>query len=162
MPIIPPISALKAAIMIMVWGVLLWSINLRIIRGANFCQVAKIIQDIQVNDVITDGNQKWKGTIPSFNIMADIKMKLVNRVDEVIHWDILVINIILDPRACAIKYLIAASVSWLDLELVIIGMNLSILISIDIQRKTQLVEDMAMIDLVIRVVEIISINGLLV
>lgn len=67
---------------------------------------------------------------------------------------------ILDPNAWAIKYLIAASVSWLVLELVIIGINLSMLISIDIHRNIQLDLDSAIIDLIIKVEDVISMNGL--
>lgn len=55
-------------------GVLLFRIKARIISGANFCQVAKIIQDNQDIDVITDGNQKWSGAIPSFSKMAERRM----------------------------------------------------------------------------------------
>ena len=43
--------------------------------------------------------------------MADISIKFNSRVDDEVHCAILVISITLDPRACAIKYLIDASVS---------------------------------------------------
>jgi hypothetical protein len=76
------------------------------------------------------------------------------------HWTILLINIILDPRACAIKYLIAASVSWFVFEFVIIGINLNMLISIDIHRKIQFLLDRAIIDLIISVDVVIRRNGL--
>jgi len=67
---------------------------------------------------------------------------------------------ILDPSACAIKYLIAASVSWFVFEFVIMGINLSILISIDIHRKIQFLLDRAIIDLIISVDVVIRRNGL--
>lgn len=76
------------------------------------------------------------------------------------HWIILLISIILDPSACAIKYLIAASVSWFVFEFVIIGINLNILISIDIHRKIQFLLDRAIIDLIISVEVVIRRNGL--
>jgi len=58
------------------------------------------------------------------------------------------------------KYLIAASVSWLDFELVIIGINLNILISIAIHRKIQFVLDRAIMDLNTSVEEVNIRNGL--
>jgi hypothetical protein len=39
--------------------------------------VASTIEVIQDKDVITGGNQKWNGAIPSFNIIADIKIRWV-------------------------------------------------------------------------------------
>jgi hypothetical protein len=69
------------------------------------------------------------------------------------------INMILDPRAWAMKYLIAASVSWFVLEFVIMGINLSMLISIAIHRKIQFVLDRAMMELIRRMEVVISING---
>lgn len=76
------------------------------------------------------------------------------------HWTILLINMILDPSACAIKYLIAASVSWFVFEFVIIGINLNMLISMDIHRKIQFLLDRAIIDLIISVDVVIRRNGL--
>jgi len=76
------------------------------------------------------------------------------------HWTKLLISIILDPSACAIKYLIAASVSWFVFEFVIIGINLSILISMDIHRKIQFLLDRAIIDLIINIDVVIRRNGL--
>ncbi len=138
----------------------LFRINARIINGASFCQVVKIMQDIHDMEVITDGNQKWNGAIPNFSSMADISIKFSSCVDDMVHCAILDISIILDPRAWAIKYLMEASVSWLDLDWVIIGIKLSILISIAIHRNSQLELDRAMIDLVSRVVIVNKLNGL--
>lgn len=76
------------------------------------------------------------------------------------HCTILLISIILDPSACAIKYLIAASVSWFVFEFVIMGINLNMLISIDIHRKIQFLLDRAIIDLIISVDVVIRRNGL--
>lgn len=36
-------------------------------KGANFCQVANNMQPTQLNDLITEGIQKWKGKEPNFN-----------------------------------------------------------------------------------------------
>lgn len=97
-PIIPPRSALPLAIRSMNVGALLINRNDRIINGANFCQVAKIVQDIHDRDVITEGNQKWNGTIPSLSMIAAISRKF-RFIVEVDHCVILDINIILDPSA---------------------------------------------------------------
>jgi len=158
-PIIPPRSALLLAIRRMNVGALLISRNDRIINGANFCQVAKIVHDTHDRDVITEGNQKWNGTIPSLSMIAAISRKFRLNI-EVDHCVILDINIILDPSAWAIKYLIEASVSWFVFDWIIIGINLNMLISMAIHRKIQFVLDIAIIDLVSRVVVVININGL--
>ena len=56
-------------------GYELFKIKARITNGASFCHVARIMQDIQDSDVITEGNQKWNGAIPSFSRMAAISSK---------------------------------------------------------------------------------------
>jgi hypothetical protein len=81
-------------------------------------------------------------------------------MDLVDQWVILVISINLDPIAWAIKYLMAASVSWFDLEFVMRGINLSILISIDIHRNNQFALDNAIIVLMINEDIVRNINGL--
>jgi len=63
-PIIEPITALIIGISIM--KVNLMYKNTIIDNGASFCQVDKIIHDIQDIDDITDGNHIWHGAIPSF------------------------------------------------------------------------------------------------
>jgi hypothetical protein len=55
----------------------LYKMKDKIIKGASFCHVAKIIQDIQEIDVITDGNQKWNGNIPNLIIIADSSMRFM-------------------------------------------------------------------------------------
>ena len=149
-PIIPPSKAFSGAINMINLVDELCIINDMIISGANFCHVARIIHANQDIDVITEGNQKWNGAIPNFNIIADNRIRFICGIDLVDQWAKLVINISLDPRAWAIKYLIAASVSWLDLEFVISGIKLSMLISIDIHRNSQLVLDIAIIVLMRR------------
>jgi hypothetical protein len=83
----------------------------KIISGANFCHVARIKQDSHDSDVITDGNQKWNGAIPNLTKIAATNSLFIKFIDDVDHCAILAINMILEPNACAIKYLIAASVS---------------------------------------------------
>lgn len=122
--------------------------------------MARIIHASHDIDVITDGNQKCRGAMPSLSKMAEINIIFIKFIDLEDQWAILLISISLDPSAWAMKYLIAASVSWLVLELVINGMNLSILISIDIHRKSQLVLDIAIIVLISKDKIIRSWNGL--
>jgi len=161
-PIIPPRSAFIVAIIIMNVGAVLWRIKAKMTRGASFCQVARIVQADQDIDVITEGNQKWNGAIPSLSIIAPSSIRFIWGMDLDDQWAILVISISLDPIACAMKYLIAASVSWLDLELVINGMKLNMLISIDIHRNSQFVLDKAMMVLMISEDIVSSKNGLFV
>lgn len=143
-------------------GIVLFMIYDRIINGANFCQVARIMHDIHDIAVITDGNQKWNGTMPNFSIIDDNKMMDIWGNALVDQWAILDINISLDPRAWAMKYLIEASVSWFVFVLFIRGINLSILISIDIHKNIQFVLDAAIIVLMISEDIISSVNGLFV
>jgi len=91
--------------------IVLFRIKAKIINGASFCHDARIEQEIHDSEVITEGNQKWNGAIPSFNIIADISRRFIKFIEDLDHCANLDINIILDPSACAIKYLIAASVS---------------------------------------------------
>ena len=49
--------------------------NLRIISGANFCHVASTIHDIHEIEVITDGNQKCMGAMPSLSRIAAVNNK---------------------------------------------------------------------------------------
>jgi len=94
-------------------------------RGASFCQVDRIRQDTHEIEDITAGYHVWQGAAPSFRI-TDIRRMEENSVDGSgvsIHKDILLINIRLDPSACAKKYLIAASDSWFEFVYIIIGIN---------------------------------------
>jgi len=45
--------------------------NDKMIRGANFCHVAKIIHLSHESEVITEGNQKWNGAMPNLIKIAD-------------------------------------------------------------------------------------------
>lgn len=73
-PSIPPRIAFIEARIIMNLGAEFDSMNDRMVKGASFCHVVKIMQESHDNEVITGGNQKWNGAIPNFSIMADIKM----------------------------------------------------------------------------------------
>jgi len=70
-PIIPPVKAFKAAVIIIILGEQ-WDciMNDRTDKGPSFCQVDRIRQFIQEIDDITEGNQKWHGAIPNFNRIA--------------------------------------------------------------------------------------------
>jgi hypothetical protein len=107
----PPRRAFIEAINIINVDDILYKMNDKIINGANFCHVAKIIHINHDKDVITDGNQKWNGAIPSFSIIDAIRIIFMNGMDDEDQCDILVISINLEPSACAIKYLMVASVS---------------------------------------------------
>jgi len=76
-PIIPPRSALIAEINKINDVAVLLRINDRIIKGANFCHDARIEHEIHDREVITEGNQKWKGAIPNFSIIADINKRFI-------------------------------------------------------------------------------------
>ena len=65
-PIIPPSNALMDETT-KVNDIFICIKNLKMISGASFCQVAKIIHEIHDRDVITEGNQKCMGTIPSLS-----------------------------------------------------------------------------------------------
>lgn len=87
------------------------------------------MQLVHDSDAITDGYQKWHGAIPSLINIATV-ISHIGIVWYVGWYNILIPrSISIDPRACDRKYLIAASVSWFDFVAIIIGINLSILIS---------------------------------
>lgn len=159
-PIIPPKSAFIDAINIINVGDKLYKRNDKIINGASFCHVARIIHINHDRDVITEGNQKWNGAIPNLSIIDAIRIRFMNGVDDEDQCDSLDISISLDPSACAIKYLMVASVSWFVFEFDIRGINLSMLISIDIHRNIQLVLDIAIIVLIISDVMAREMKGL--
>lgn len=160
-PIIPPHSALIEEIRVMNVKLVLFKVTDRIINGASFCHVVNMVQENHERDVMTGGNQKWNGTIPSFNKIADVRI-IVKYIELLIDQEVkLVISIRLEPSACAIKYLTAASVSWLFLVCIISGINLSILTSIEIQRNSQLVLDIAIMVLMIKIDIFNTKNGLL-
>lgn len=75
--------------------------------GANFCQVAINIALGQDRAFITFGNQWCRGAAPSFNERATIISIFENKV-----FIIKPNSKSIPPKACAKKYLVAASVSW--------------------------------------------------
>lgn len=115
---IPPIVVPVTAISVVCFGSDLEMYeNDRRISGAIFCHVDRIKQFIHDRDDITDGNHRWHGAAPSFNRSDAIRMMVARFLS------IRVLIIIDDPRrrsidpsACDRKYLIAASVSWFDLD----------------------------------------------
>lgn len=76
-PIIPPNRALSEAISKTNVVLEFSRKNARIVNGASFCHVDKIIQENHEIDVITEGNQKWNGAIPSFNMIAVISIMFI-------------------------------------------------------------------------------------
>jgi hypothetical protein len=81
-------------------------------NGANFCHEVRRSALIHEIEVITDGNQKWHGAAPNFSINDIIRRSVHHEVIIVTdHSDILDRSINAEPRACARKYLIHASVS---------------------------------------------------
>lgn len=63
------------------------------------------------------------------------------------------VSSIADPNACARKYLIHPSVSWLCLDCIMIGINLRRFNSMAAQRKSQFVLEIAISDLIMSVEE---------
>jgi len=133
----------------------LYKINDRTMIGASFCQVDRIKHDSHEIDIITEGYHKWHGTNPSFSIIAENRIKciILLGIDILNQRDILLIRRILDPRACARKYLTAASVSWNFFLFIKSGINLSILSSMAIHKNIQFLADTAIKDLEIITIE---------
>ena len=139
-PKVPPTKAFKAATMISnddtVFEPLSGKHNS--INGASFCQETSSSALVHEIEVITDGNQKWHGAAPNLSSKANSRIEIHSEEFRCsVHKDILANSIIADPNACARKYLMAASTSWLDFCLVITGIKLSRLISIKIQAINQ-------------------------
>jgi hypothetical protein len=123
------------------WG----SKNARIERGANFCQVDKIRHEVHETEAITEGYQKWHGTLPSFSKIAVVSMSgmIFGREENDIHSDVLDISNKADPRAWARKYFTDPSVSWLFFLCIIMGVNLRRFSSMAAHRRIQFVLDRA-------------------
>jgi len=73
----------------------------KIDRGASFCHEDRIRQEIHEMEAITDGYQKWHGTLPNFNIMAAVRIRGIKlgKSEKGIHNDVLDIRSKADPRA---------------------------------------------------------------
>lgn len=129
------------------------------VNGANFCHVDKVKQLIHDKDAITDGYQKWHGAIPNLINIAVIIIHI--GIFCMIGWFSIDIpnNIIIDPKACDRKYLIEASVSWLDFVIIISGINLNILISSMIHAINQFGLIIVKIVLIINITYIAHKNG---
>lgn len=138
-PSTPPTNALIPAVVArIVLDCVLYVVIISRVRGASFCQVDRVRQLIHDSEAITEGYQKWHGAIPSLMNIATIIVHI--GIDWFIGWYIILIprSITIEPKACDKKYLIDASVSWLDFVDIISGMNLNILISSIIQAVSQL------------------------
>lgn len=135
-----------------------WRIKDIIIKGPSFCHVDRIRQFIHEIEDITDGNQKWHGAIPSFRMIAEIRMYDGSGIELFSHSDDDAIRINLLPRAWIKKYFVAASCSWNLLDIIISGMNDRRLISIPHHINSQFVLD-NIISVLIRRVDVISIEN---
>lgn len=159
-PIIDPIIAFMIGIEIKIC-IFDDIMNIIIVKGAIFCQVDRIIHGIHDNEVITDGNHKWHGTIPNF-INRDISNKIYIICDGnilVFHSDVDIISSVIDAIAWIRKYFRIASDSWNLLEEFIIGKKDSILISNAVHVINQLLLDITIIVLNLKVMYVINING---
>lgn len=101
----------------------------KMIRGATFCQVKRIIQFVQFIPSIISGNQKWKGAVPIFVIIAEFIIIVAVNLNVCV--SIKIIDIIRrdDAKAWVIKYLIDDSEEELFFLLIIKGIILIRLIS---------------------------------
>lgn len=144
-PITPPTNAFIAAINSIKFMFFCGRRKAKIDRGASFCQEDKIKQDTHEIEDMTDGYQKWHGTLPNFSIIAAISVRGKNfeRGENVIHIDVLDISSRADPSAWARKYFTAPSVSWLLFDCIIMGTNLNRFSSMAPQRNIQLALDIA-------------------
>lgn len=158
-PNMPPINAFKAVTIISIFLLVVDTRKMIIDRGASFCQVDKIIQLIHDSDIITDGYQKWHGTLPILSKILAKRRLFIKYICDGSHSEILLNNIVAEPIAWARKYLIAASTSWLLLEYRIIGKKLNIFSSIDIHTNNQFVLVRAISVLITNVKEIIKVYG---
>lgn len=70
----PPNEVFRAAIKSNSLPGVFIKINDKIVNGANFCHVDRIIADNQEIDIITDGYHKWHGAIPILIRRDVIKM----------------------------------------------------------------------------------------
>lgn len=160
-PIIPPIVVPLTAISAVCFGIdpAIYENDSRI-NGAIFCHVDRRKQFIQDKDVITDGNHKWHGAAPSFSRRDVIRIivAILLFISALISIDD-PSNSSIDPKACDKKYLIAASVSWLDCDWSIIGINLNMLISSITHAVSQFGAVAVSSVLVINIISIIEING---
>lgn len=139
MPKMPPTKAFTGARAINIYPDPIIKNDI-IIRGASFCQVDKTKQDIQDTETITDGYHAWHGAIPNLITIDNKSIKSIRRLGELIknHIEILDISITLDPKACAKKYLIDASVSWFNLDIIKTGKKDNKFNSIPAHKKIQL------------------------
>jgi len=86
-------------------------IEVIIISGAIFCQEIKIPLLNHLDLIITWGNQKWNGAIPDL-IKSEIIISILDKKKKLAFIHIshtAMIMIIIEAKACEIKYLIAAS-----------------------------------------------------
>lgn len=114
----PPIAIDRVAAINIMLVSIVWAICIRIDRGANFCQVSRIMPDVSETPCVTSGTQKWKGAIPNFIIMADVIIMDVVELDifitdhcpEYIRLIIMASISSIEAVAWVKKYFVAASI----------------------------------------------------
>lgn len=102
-------AAIDITKFIFFWGIR----KAKIDRGANFCHVDRIKQEIHEIEAMTEGYQKWQGTLPNFNITAAVRIRGIKlgSSEKGIHRDVLDTRSKADPKAWAKKYFTDPSVS---------------------------------------------------
>lgn len=158
-PINPPVNAFNPATI----SIVLDDESLAIVEisdnGAIFCHVDKIRQFLHEIEDIIDGYQKWHGNAPSFSNSASKSVVTINV--PIFGWNIITepASNINEPKAWTRKYFVAASVSWFDLDIQIIGRKDNMLISNIIHAVIQLGLIRVMTVLPIIVIYILYKNG---
>jgi len=111
----PPTSAFVIAIIMSVLDFRPGQVEAIIKMGAIFCQVVRRMQECQFIELMTWGNQKWKGAAPILIESLIIMSSVLVVVEIIVMFGFVIVRPasrrILDPRAWARKYLMAASVS---------------------------------------------------
>ena len=79
-------------------------------KGAIFCHVERIRQATHLVDIITEGNQKWHGNLPSFIKTAIIRtyISIIDLKEYIAYAENRSKE---DPKACDKKYLVEPSAS---------------------------------------------------
>lgn len=150
-PIDPNIKDIRSVIIIIFEKFIL---IIRIVIGANFCQVNKIPNEVQEILSAIDGTQKWKGAAPSL-INKAILISSSGSIEKLFWID--ESNNIEDLTAWIKKYLKLASIEKILNLLIIRGINPIIFISIPNQIGNQ---ELALIEIIVPRI-IIIIKGIL-
>jgi len=146
--LIPPINPMMADKIIDVTRVKLF-IKDNMIKGAIFCHVKIIKHWGHSINIITCGNQKWRGATPAFairlrEIINSLSWVILNM--EKLEFKKIHIIKVVDATACTKKYLIEASTERYIILLIRMGAILIKLISSPIQAENQDEEEIVITD----------------